>query len=264
MVLLLSAVLSAGEAVLVSAAEQVPVPPTAPIELGEYRAREVGGDEDLWRHEWVIVREARGDATILRVEQHGRGRRGRSAPTRWIGDLHMTLRDDGYRLSSRREVRDALGTLVEREERELDSATGVGRITIVETALRRTSLRRVRVAKDTIDLEMLPVEMRLLPARADQRMHFELVTDEGAVVGMEAKIVGRETIAVPAGVFDCYRIDLSPTGVLGALAGLILPRFSMWHTVAAPHAWIRYRGPTGGVRSPEILRELTRFRSRDL
>lgn len=262
---MLLAVFSAFEMALVSAAaaDRVPVPPTAPIEHGEYRAREVGGEEDLWRHEWVVVREARGGATILRAEQHGHGRRGRSAPTRWSGDLQMTLRGDAYRLSSRREVRDALGTLLEVEERELDSATGVGRITIVDAALRRTSLRSVRVARNTIDIEMLPVEMRLLPARADQRMRIDVVTDDGAVVGMEATIVGRERIAVPAGVFDCYRIDLRPTGFLGALAGLMLPRFSMWHTVAAPHAWIRYRGPASGVGSPEILRELTRFRSRD-
>jgi len=162
-------------------------------------------------------------------------------------------------LSSRREIRDASGTLLETEERELDSTAGTGRIAVVEPSTGRTSLRRLRVARDAIDLEMLPVELRRLPALGARRIRFGLVTDDGRAVRMEAAIVGQEPVEASAGTFVCHRIDLRVTGVLGAMAGLFLPKFSMWHTVAPPHFWVKYRGPAGGVGSPEILRELTRF-----
>jgi hypothetical protein len=80
---------------------------------------------------------------------------------------------------------------------------------------------------------------------------------------MEARIVGRDVVQVPAGTFECYRIDLVPSGALGALADLLLPKMSMWHTIEAPHFWVKYRGPERGIGSRTILRELTRFDRRE-
>jgi hypothetical protein len=78
---------------------------------------------------------------------------------------------------------------------------------------------------------------------------------------MRARVVGREWIRVPAGLFDCFKVALELTGLTGALAALKLPPLFMWHTVAAPHFWVKYQGPEGG--SPrEIVRELLRFETR--
>jgi hypothetical protein len=110
---------------------------------------------------------------------------------------------------------------------------------------------------------MLPITLRLLPATEGRRMAFDLVAANGDTIGMEARIVGRETVHVLAGTFECYRIDLVPRGTLGALAALLLPGTSLWHTVSAPHYWVKYRGPDGGIGSRMILRELARFDRRD-
>jgi hypothetical protein len=235
------------------------IPPVAAVETGEYLARDDRTGVELWRHGWTIERHIQPDGATLRVHQEGRGRRGRSAPTAWVAETHVTLLGGGYRLSSWREVRDAQGALVETEKRDLDSTTGAGLVAIRDARSWRTSVRRVHVTRGSVDLEMLPVELRLLPGRADKRFRFELIMAGGEVVGMEATIVGREVVEAPAGTFECYRIELTATGALGLVAGLVLPKTTLWHTVAPPHVWVKHRGPEGGVGSRVIIRELTRF-----
>lgn len=258
--LLLGALLLGCVETALAHAEQGPhIPLVAAIETGEYLARDDRTGTDLWRHGWTIERHIQPDGATLRVRQEGRGRRGRSAPTVWVAEMHVTLLGGDYRLSSRREVRDAQDALVETEQRDLDSTTGAGLVAIRDARSGRTSVRRIRVTRTSVDLEMLPVELRLLPGRPDQRIRFELIMAEGEVVGMEATIVGREVVEVPAGTFECYRIELAATGALGLVAGLVLPKTTLWHTVAPPHVWVKHRGPEEGVGSRTILRELTRF-----
>jgi hypothetical protein len=262
--MLLGALLSGCvETGLTHAEQGAHIPPVAAIETGEYRARDARTGTDLWRHRWTIERHIQPDGATLQVRQEGRGRRGRSAPTVWVAEMHVTLLGGDYRLSSRREVRDAQDALVETEQRDLDSTTGAGLVAIRDARSGRTSVRRIRVTRTSVDLEMLPVELRLLPGRPDQRIRFELIMAEGEVVGMEATIVGREVVEVPAGTFECYRVELAATGALGLVAGLVLPKTTLWHTVAPPHVWVKHRGPEEGVGSRTILRELTRFERRD-
>jgi hypothetical protein len=90
-------------------------------------------------------------------------------------------------------------------------------------------------------------------------MRFDLVTRGGFVVGIQAKMLGRERVDVPAGSFDCFKLELDPTGLIGVLADIFMPRLFMWQTVAAPHFWVKYQGPEGGPGSREIVRELVRF-----
>jgi hypothetical protein len=235
------------------------VPPMAAMERGEYRARDARTGEGLWRHEWTLERRTENGWTVVRVAQEGQGRREGPAPTAWTAEIQMRLSEEHFWLASRREVRDHLGALVEIEERVLDSAAGLGRFSVAHPRDGRTESRRFVVARRTIDVEMLPVELRLLPETEGQRMAFDLVTANGDTISMEARIVGREVVQVPAGTFECYRIALAPRGAMGLLAGLLLPKTFMWHTVAAPHFWVKYRGTDRSLGFREILRELIRF-----
>jgi hypothetical protein len=90
-------------------------------------------------------------------------------------------------------------------------------------------------------------------------MRFDLVTRDGKVFGMLARIIGRERVDVPAGSFECYRVELAPTGLIGVLADLAMPKTYMWHAVAAPHIWVKFQGVEGGPGGREIIRELVQF-----
>jgi hypothetical protein len=53
-------------------------------------------------------------------------------------------------------------------------------------------------------------------------------------------------------------VQLEPTGFLAFLATLQGKLF-MWHTVAAPHVWVKYQGPDGSPGLRPVVRELVRF-----
>jgi hypothetical protein len=69
--------------------------------------------------------------------------------------------------------------------------------------------------------------LRRLPEMKDRRMGFNLVTVEGQMVAMRATVVGREEVQVPAGTFECFKVELEPTGLAGVLAALTLPKLFM-------------------------------------
>jgi hypothetical protein len=244
------------------AAEPLKVPPMAPVERGEYRARDARTGEELWRLQWSLKHQTRDGNTIIHAREEGHGRRGSQNPTAWIVQIDVTLSGAQRRLSTRHEVRDLSGDLLEVDERELDITGGAGRVSLLDSRTGQQERRRFPLAEHSIGVEMLAMELRVLPDVKGHQMRFDLVTREGRVVGMEARIVGREVVNVPAGTFECYKVEVAPTGILGVIADLLLPKIHMWHTVTSPHIWVKYEGAEGGVGSREIVRELIRFEPR--
>lgn len=240
------------------AAEPLRLPPLGRIEEGRYRAREVRTGATLWEEDWALRQTGPADHPILSVEESGQGLRESSTPTAW--KLMMEIRwGSAPHVDATREVRDPTGRLERIEKRELDYAHGSGQFHTTDVSSGKTTSREVSISRGTIIPELLAATLRTLPESPGQQMRFDLVTHEGSVVGMEAKVVGEEQVVVPAGSCRCYKVELAPTGFIGLVAGLVMPKFVMWHTVSAPHVWVRFQGPAFGLGSPEIVRELVRF-----
>jgi hypothetical protein len=231
----------------------------APVEEGEYVALDAKTGAELWWTQWTVKEVSRDGQTTVRVEEQGKGIRGTTTPTMWTIRMLLDQSSKETRFSSRREVRDLSGHLLTVQERELDYTAGTGRITTSDPRTGKTESRDLSLALDAVGIETLAIRLRALPGQPGQQMRFELVTFSGKEVEMLAKIVGREQVRVPAGSFECYKVELSLTGVVGFIAGLVMPSMYMWHTVAAPHIWVKYQGPEGGVGSREIVRQLVRF-----
>jgi hypothetical protein len=147
---------------------------------------------------------------------------------------------------------------VHRGQRDFDFELGAGQQVREDVQTDTTTVRAVSLTAQAIPTELLPALLRLLPDARDQQMQFELVTGEGYLVGMRARVVGRERVTVPAGNFDSFKVQLEPTGVLAVLATL-RGKLYMWHTVAAPHVWVKYQGPDGSPGVQTVVRELVRF-----
>ena len=245
----------------VRAAGPVRVPPLAPREQGEYLARDARTGEDLWRTRWDVEEEITNGITRIRAEEEGRGHLEGTGLAAWRVRVEATFSGGDRRFASRREIRDDSGRLLRGEDREFDYGAGTGRIAITDGATGRTVVQQIAVETTSIAAEMLATQLRLLPDTEGRRMRFSLITRDGKVVAMEARILGQEMVTVPAGRFECYKIEVDPAGFRGVLADLFLPRIFMWHTVAAPHFWVKYQGPDEGRLSREIIRELAHFES---
>jgi len=245
----------------VGAADQLPLPPLAPLEGGTYRARDLQSGEPLWEERWTLKQEARGARSVVHLEEQGQGIRDRTMPTRWTLTMTIDLWGPAPRVSSTKEVWDLAGQPVAVEERTLEYGSGTGSLRIRDPRTGEATSRAFRVTTETVTPEFLPAMLRLLPATPDQQMQLDLVTHSGSVLGLQARIVGQERVEVPAGTYDCFKVELVPTGITGLLARVLLPKLFMWHAVAAPHIWIKFQGPAAGVGSPEIVRELTEFQA---
>jgi hypothetical protein len=244
------------------AADQFPLPPLALFEGGTYRARNLQSGEPLWEERWTLKQEAQGGRSVVHLEEQGQGIRDRTVPTRWTLTMTIDLWGSAPRVSSTREVWDLAGQPVAVEERTLEYGSGTGSLRTRDPRTGEATSRAFRVTAETVTPEFLPAMLRLLPATPDQQMQLDLVTHGGSVLGLQAKIVGQERVEVPAGTYDCFKVELAPTGFTGLLARVLLPKIIMWHTVAAPHIWIKFQGPAAGVGSPEIVRELTEFQAK--
>jgi hypothetical protein len=233
----------------------------APQERGAYRARDLQTGEEVSRAEWTLNQQTEAGRAVLHLREEGTQSAGAPGPTGWSEHMTLDLRGSHPVLTGARETRDSAGRPVQVEQREFNYDVGSGEVVTTESLTGETQSRAVRLTGQTVTAELLPALLRLLPGTSDRRMDFDVVTAEGQTVGMRAKVVGREWIRVPAGVFDCFKVALELTGLTGALAALKLPPLFMWHTVAAPHFWVKYQGPDGS--SPrQIVRELLRFETR--
>jgi hypothetical protein len=230
----------------------------ADVERGAYRARDLRTGRALWEGEWRLARETRAGRPILQLDETGQGIRDSPGVTVWTERMHLDLWGPHPTLTASREVRDADGRLIHRGQRDFDFALGAGQQVREEVQADRTTVRAVSLTAQAIPTELLPALLRLLPAAREQQMQFDLVTGEGRLVGMRARVVGRERVTVPAGTFDSFQVQLELTGVWAVLATLRGPLY-MWHTVAAPHVWVKYQGPDGSPGLPPVVRELVRF-----
>jgi hypothetical protein len=59
----------------------------------------------------------------------------------------------------------------------------------------------------------------------------------GNVLPLRAVYQGKEKIKVPAGEFECYKLELAVDGVLGFFAP---DKYYLYYTVAAPHHFVRF------------------------
>ncbi len=244
------------------AAAQLPIPPLAAEERGAYRARDARTGEEVGRAEWILQQQTEAGRPVLRVRQDGSQTKAGDGRTAWSERLTLDLRGAHPVLTAAREIRDQAGRPVQLERRRLDYDVGSGEVVTTEPRTGETQSRSLRLTAQAVTPELLPAVLRLLPGERAQRMRLDLVTAEGRTIGLQARVVGRERVRVPAGIFECFKVALELTGLTGALAALKLPPLFMWHTVAAPHFWVKYEGPDGGPGSRQVVRELLRFETR--
>ena len=251
---LLAVLAAAGPA---APAERFPMPPVADVERGAYRARDRQTGRALWQVAWVLQQEPQAGRTVLDLQENGKGIRESPGTTEWTERTSLDLWGPHPALTASREVRDADGRLLHRDQRDFDFEIGSGQQVREDVQTGTTTVRAVSLTAQAIPTELLPALLRLLPEARDQQMQFDLVTGEGRLVRMHARVVGRERVTVPAGTFDSFKVQLEPTGFLEFLATLH-SKLYMWLTVAAPHVWVKYQGPDGPGLRP-VVRELVRF-----
>ena len=204
-----------------------PDPPWQPGEISRLEARDPGGQPLLT---WELGVESRGSQTVLISDREAAGFHERSA----VATDHRTL------IPARTEF--------ERESVE-------GRVNYVaeygsEDVTIRADLPRgheeaaVKLPERPFyDAEQLVMVIRALPLYDNFRGALRsVVTRAGVQDNVILRVRGRESVSVPAGHFETWRVDIAGTDQ------------SAWIAVARPHQLVRYE-----ERKTGILSELTEY-----
>jgi hypothetical protein len=112
---------------------------------------------------------------------------------------------------------------------------------------------------------LLPFLMRGMPHGDGQRRAAYSWTSDRFVARVYYELREKETLDVPAGKIEAHHVWMYPDlndwvalgSVLTRLAKPLLPRYSIWFEVAAPHRVVRFEGAYGPPGAPEVLLELS-------
>lgn len=93
------------------------------------------------------------------------------------------------------------------------------------------------------DLNTLALVFRTFPFGQGAKVDFQVVMDgtRGSPHGafsMYIQETGREWVTVPAGVYDCYKLEMGVGGFAGVFARGY--RYYFWYTAEEPHFLVRY------------------------
>lgn len=113
-------------------------------------------------------------------------------------------------------------------------------------------VKSVKLAEKLITVGDLDLLAESFPDQGQRSDTIKVMGPDGATFGLMVRLAeGEEKI----GGVTCYRIEMKLD--LG-LFSFIMPKFNFWVTVAKPHRFVRYTGPSGGPGSPEIEQNIVR------
>lgn len=110
-----------------------------------------------------------------------------------------------------------------------------------------------RYPRDIAPLLGCAIALRGLELERGARRTFPLWLANTVYWDIEARVERRETIELPAGRIEAWRVRVRPSfeqlnGALDKLVGALLPPFVLHLEAAAPHRFLRFEFPTGPFR----------------
>ena len=107
------------------------------------------------------------------------------------------------------------------------------------------------------DFNSLPITLRGLPWGTFTTVNLVTlgVARGGQQFTLQLTVVGRGSISAGGKAYDCWKVELSVGGFLGAFFG----KSSFWFAVDAPHYLVKSQGPSGGPGSPQRTLELQSY-----
>lgn len=108
--------------------------------------------------------------------------------------------------------------------------------------------KTIKLKGDYYDISMLNYLFQAYPFGRKDRVQFNMVMDGrgGSPVGSVAMYVvetARETVSVPAGAYDCYKLEMGIAGMAGVFAAKY--KYHFWYTVDTPHILVKFEDRQG-------------------
>jgi hypothetical protein len=249
-------------AMLVAQAEASSALPPPPLTEGDHGSVVTYGrnGEVRWSARWTMDQVTRDGRSLVLFTEEGSGRyHPFEQPVQWnlesewiYSDRYSPLR---YHMTYRSEADEVLVT----ESIEFDWERGVARVRREDRAGNRDVDETIEVPPDTLTPDGLATALRSLPFQDPAPVTVHLLTLEPNLYRVTFRIAGQETVSVPAGDFECYRVRMDVDLGFLNIFRIFLPDTDFWMTVEPPHFWVRYSGLESGRGSPQVVRALETF-----
>jgi hypothetical protein len=245
-------------AILLSSPDPIVAPPTIPREQGSIVVSDKDGNV-RWTADWTMEPAREQGQRAVRFTETGRGR---YTPFRenvqWSLQAIWTAENIFTPLRVEKTFTDASGRALLTEKKTIDKSAMKARFERVRTG-ERPETKSLPITPATLVSEGIAGVLRFLPFDHWRPFKAQLLTNEPQIYDMKIEIRAKERIKTPAGVFECYKIELVPQlGILNVVRPFA-PKAYFWFTVAPPHFWVRYEGPETSPSSPHIVMELKSY-----
>ena len=228
----------------------------APAEIHPEKGSVVVKDssgKQRWTADWTVEPATNNGRRAVRFTENGKGRYSPfTTEVQW--SLESVWSADGFYRPLRvdKTYRDSAGKVLATDKKLFQPAA----MRWERSAAGKKEAKTFSASPDVIAVDGIGLVLRAFPFE-NREFSTHLISNEPRLYDVTFENRGRERVRVPAGEFDCYRIEAEAhLGVL-SLVKPFLAKTTFWMTVEPPHFWVRYQGYENGRGTPEIVMELT-------
>ena len=156
-------------------------------------------------------------------------------------EIHLTASREGRLIAGTRTVADRSGSRLSRETIRVEG--GKARLEEVRGTNRNSSRFELPADKEFAVDGSLLLLFRSFPFDTGKAWNVFMVDFSAAEISVTVRQSGRERLVVPAGEFDCYRMEVVVN------IPLLRPKITYWITAAAPHFLVKHEGKRGPFTS---------------
>lgn len=198
------------------------------------------------------------EKTFLRYFQKGSGKYGGSKdPIKW--EIEGYYYADPYirPYHSQKKIFSNKGKLLKIDTLYFDAKAGKIYFSSEDKISKKTTRQTFKLEKDIIDKYAMGTALSSYPFAKKKDFTFHYISDEPKVYSLTLHYKGKEKITVPAGTFECYKLEMTvDLGLLGIVSAFV-PKTYFWYRVK-DQQWIKYEGLESGLGTPYIVMQLAK------
>lgn len=235
-------------------AERFKMPQMPPVYTDKIIAVDKASGVNLWEAVDTYQVGVENKKPFIRFTQNGSGRYGNSKESIEWKTIGYYYADPYIRpYYSKKEIYSKSGKLLKVETFDYQAADKKIYFTREDKLKNKTARQTFKYADDTIDKNIIGYAILSYPFDKKGDFSFHYISDEPKVYSLTLHYRGKEKITVPAGNYECHKLEMTvDLGVLG-IVGAFIPKTYFWFSLGEPIEWVKYEGLESGIGTPYIV-----------
>lgn len=230
-------------------------------EEGIYRTLLKKSGKVIWQASWSVKKMVKDGKEIMKMSERGRGNYNNSSiDINWVVETRFVSQYNPFVLETKRTVFSPGNKELWRKNKIFDYSQK--RLIAEHFNYEKFTKRKLVPLPEEIVFtsEILSLILRGYNFEAQEPFSFYIFSSDAKLFKMQAQKIDKEIVRVPAGKFECYKIEIFPDlGFMNYLSRHFFPKTYLWFTVKKPHFWVKYEGLESGLNSPYVVMEIIEF-----